>query len=184
VGAPQLPGPYAHLLRRMDNALILAEDLDENAVQSLIPVALEDLFPEPCEKLRISNEDIRARYTQEFMKRKDTIFQEITKGEDHLRRILREAVVEDVIKLFPYVHRWYHRRNNDNMSACCRSLGRDDLSASVEDSADQNGSQEATGRAFLYLVRNVSHGFYRRDADLRSRIIVPRFSDYLSETFR
>ena len=107
----------AYLHRRMDNALILSEELEENAVQTLIPVALDDLFPEPCEKLRITNEDIRVRYRQGFTKRKDTVCQELAKEEHSLRRGLRDAVVEDVKKLFPYVDRSCRRRLNDNVLA-------------------------------------------------------------------
>ena len=101
----------------MDNALILSEELEENAVQTLIPVALDDLFPEPCEKLRITNEDIRVRYRQGFTKRKDTVCQELAKEEDSLRHGLRDAVVEDMKKLFLYVDRSCHRRLNDNVLA-------------------------------------------------------------------
>jgi hypothetical protein len=87
----------------MDNTLILSEGLEENAVQTLILVALDELLPEPCEKLRIVSEDIRNRYGQEFEKRKAAVCQDIAKAEDSLRRGLREVVVEDVLKLFPYV---------------------------------------------------------------------------------
>jgi hypothetical protein len=85
----------------MDNAVVLSEDLEEKAVQTLVNVAIEDLFPEPCAKWRAANQDIHAKYEQELVKRKDTISQEIAKGEDSLFRILREVVVEDVMKLFP-----------------------------------------------------------------------------------
>lgn len=88
----------------MDNVLILSEELEENAVQTLILVALDELFPEPCEKLRIASEDIRAGYRQEFEKREEAVSQDIAKGEDSLRRGLREVVVDDVLKLFPYVY--------------------------------------------------------------------------------
>jgi hypothetical protein len=87
----------------MDNTLILSDGLEENAVQTLILVALDELLPEPCEKLRIVSEDIRSRYGQEFEKRKAAVRQDIAKAEDSLRRGLREVVVEDVLKLFPYV---------------------------------------------------------------------------------
>jgi len=76
----------------------LSEELEEDAVQTSIPAALDDLFPEPCEKLRITNEAIRVKYRQEFTKRKDTVCQELAKEEDSLRRGLRDAVFEDVKK--------------------------------------------------------------------------------------
>jgi F0F1-type ATP synthase membrane subunit b/b' len=86
----------------MDNAVVLSEDLEEKAVQTLVNVVIEDLFPEACDKWRVANQDIHAKYEQELVKRKDTISQEIAKGEDSLLRILREVVVEDVMKLFPW----------------------------------------------------------------------------------
>jgi hypothetical protein len=143
----------------MDNALVLSEELEENAVQTLIRVALDDLFPEPCEKLRITSEDIRARYRQEFTKRQDAVCQEIAKGEDSLRRGLREVVVEDVLKLFPYVYRRCRMWHNDDVFPRCRSLERDNLSVRVGDSGDPNASQEAAGRVFPCPVLNPSHGF-------------------------
>jgi F0F1-type ATP synthase membrane subunit b/b' len=72
-------------------------------VQILVDIAIADIFPEHCDKWRATNQDIRARYIQELTKRKDTVREEIVREEDSLRRVLREAVVEDVVKLFPYV---------------------------------------------------------------------------------
>jgi hypothetical protein len=95
----------------------LSEELEEDAVQTSIPAALDDLFPEPCEKLRITNEAIRVKYRQEFTKRKDTVCQELAKEEDSLRRGLRDAVFEDVKKPLWYVDRPCRRRLNDSVLA-------------------------------------------------------------------
>ncbi|KAI0253468.1 hypothetical protein BJV78DRAFT_1153084 [Lactifluus subvellereus] len=87
----------------IDNALVLSESLDENAVQTLVNIAIADLFPEDCDKWRATNEGIRARYMQELAKRKDKVREEIVRGEGSLRRVLRDVLVEDVMKLFPPV---------------------------------------------------------------------------------
>ncbi|KAI0253465.1 hypothetical protein BJV78DRAFT_1153081 [Lactifluus subvellereus] len=60
-------------------------------------------FPEDCDKWRATNEGIRARYMQELAKRKDKVREEIVRGEGSLRRVLRDVLVEDVMKLFPPV---------------------------------------------------------------------------------
>ena len=150
----------------MDNSIVLSEELEEKAVQTLVHVGLEDVFPELCDKWRTTKQDIRARYRQEFMKRRDTVCQDITKGEDSLRSVLREVVVEDVIKLFPYVYRQFRRRHDDSVFVCYRSLQHNEISATVEHSAGPSASQEATGRIFLHPVFNASHDLYRRDAAL------------------
>jgi hypothetical protein len=87
----------------MNSALILSEELEERAVQALIDIAIPDLFPEPYDKWRAANQDIRTRYKEELAKMKDTAHEEIARGGDSLRRTLRGAVVEDVLRLFPYV---------------------------------------------------------------------------------
>ena len=99
----EFPGDYAYALHSIDNALVLSESLDENAVQTLVNVAIADLFPEDCDKWRATNQDICAKYMQELAKRKDMIREEIITGEHSLRHALREVVVEDVMAVFPYV---------------------------------------------------------------------------------
>ena len=101
VGAPKVPGLYAYVLYRLDNTFVLL-DLEENEVQTLVDIAIKDLFPEPCNKWWTTNQNIRTRYIHELGKREDKVRQEITKGEDLLRYALHEAVVEDVMRLFPY----------------------------------------------------------------------------------
>jgi hypothetical protein len=96
-------GTLVHTLHRMDNTLILSEGLDGDAVQVLIKIAIADLFPERCNRFQATNQEISIAFAQDMEKRRDTARQKITRHEDSLRRVLREAVVEDVIKLFPYV---------------------------------------------------------------------------------
>jgi hypothetical protein len=86
----------------MKNAFVLSEELEENAVKTLVNIVIEDIFPKPCDKWRIANQEIRTRYKQELVKREDMARQKIARGEDSLRRALHEAVVEDVTTLFPY----------------------------------------------------------------------------------
>jgi hypothetical protein len=86
----------------MNNAFVLSKELEEDAVNTLINIAIEDLFPELCDKWSTANQGIRTRYKKELIKREDTVRQKIARGEDSLRRALHEAVVEDVMKRFPY----------------------------------------------------------------------------------
>jgi hypothetical protein len=95
-------GSYTHVFYRIDNALILPEELEENAVRALIDVAIADLFPELCEKLHAANQDIRTMYNEEMEKRMEMVHQEIARGLNSLQCVLREVVVEDVLRLFPY----------------------------------------------------------------------------------
>ena len=81
----------------------MSEELDESAVQALIDTAIADIFPKPCGKLRAANQSIRTRSKEELGKRNDVVRQEIARGGASLRRTLREVVVEDVLRLFPYV---------------------------------------------------------------------------------
>ena len=85
----------------MSSALVLSETLDEKAVQILVSVAIAERFPEQCDKWRTRSQGARTMFTQELTARKETIRKEVVRGEDSLRRVLREAVVEDVMKLFP-----------------------------------------------------------------------------------
>ena len=86
----------------MKNSFVLSEELEENAVKTLVNIVIEDIFPKPCDKWRTANQEIRTRCKQELIKREDMARQKIARGEDSLRRALYVAVVEDVIRLFPY----------------------------------------------------------------------------------
>ena len=97
------PGQCTYTFNSINNALVLSESLDEKAVQTLVDIAIADLFPENCDKWRATNQGIHARYIEELAKRKDTVREEIARGEDALRHALHDVVVNDVLKLFPYV---------------------------------------------------------------------------------
>ena len=92
---------YAHALHRMNNTLVLSENLDEKAVQMLASIAIEERFPEQYNKWRTDSHRVRSMFVQELTEKKETVRKEIVRGEDSLRGLLREAVVEDVMKLFP-----------------------------------------------------------------------------------
>jgi hypothetical protein len=47
--------------------------------------------------------DARRSFREEMTKRQDKVCQELSGQELSLRRALRDAVVDDVTKLFPYV---------------------------------------------------------------------------------
>ncbi|KAH9047121.1 hypothetical protein EDB84DRAFT_1462824 [Lactarius hengduanensis] len=89
----------------MNSALVLSENLDGNAVQILVGVAIAEHFPEQCDKWRARNQGARTKFMQELTERKETVRKEVIRGEDSLRRVLHEAVVEDVIGLFPSLER-------------------------------------------------------------------------------
>ncbi|KAI9453856.1 hypothetical protein BJY52DRAFT_1189313 [Lactarius psammicola] len=93
----------SQLLR--NNALVLSDDLDEDTVQSLVNVALSDLFPEQCKDWRAMKQDIRDVFMREQTKRKSAVAQNIASTEGSLRRALREEVVDHVISLFPSLDR-------------------------------------------------------------------------------
>jgi hypothetical protein len=85
----------------MSSALILSEILDEKAVQILVGIAIAERFPEQCDKWRTRSRGARSAFMQELTEKKDTIRKEVLRGEDSLRGLIREAIVEDVMKLFP-----------------------------------------------------------------------------------
>ena len=82
--------------------MVLSESLDADAVQSLVSVAIADIFPERCDKWHITNENAHATFKQELARRKDVALRDIARKKDSLRRVLCEAVVGDVMKHFPY----------------------------------------------------------------------------------
>jgi hypothetical protein len=84
--------------------LILSATLDENAVQTLVDI-VSDLFPKVCEDWSAAKLDIPRDCNRELTKKQDSAFQELANGEDAVRCILHEAVVEEVMSSFPYVHR-------------------------------------------------------------------------------
>jgi hypothetical protein len=92
---------HTHALHRLNSALVLSETLDEKAVQILVGIAIAERFPEQCDKWRSRSHGARTMFTQELTGKKETIRKDVIRGEDSLRGLLREAVVDDVMKLFP-----------------------------------------------------------------------------------
>lgn len=83
--------------------MILSATLDENAVQTLVDI-VSDLFPKVCEDWNAAKLNILHDCDRELTKKQDSAFQELASVEDAVRCILREAVVDEVMSLFPYVH--------------------------------------------------------------------------------
>jgi len=64
-------------------------------------VAISFIFPKQCNELRVAMTDARRYFREEMTKRRDKVCQELNDQEFSLRRALRDAVVDDVTKLFP-----------------------------------------------------------------------------------
>jgi hypothetical protein len=126
-------GLYPHILCRKNNALVLSEELEEKAVEILVGIAVEGLFPESCVRWRTAKKEICARCKQELDKKEDTVRQEITRREGSLRRVLHEAVTKDVMMLFPYDSVTSSKARIANALAHCRSIERDHLSRPRDD---------------------------------------------------
>lgn len=88
-------------LDRKTNALVLSDELDDDTVQTLVNVALGDLFPEQYREWRAKKLNIRDVFLRERTSRKSGVVQDIAKTEGSLRRALREEVVNHVIDHFP-----------------------------------------------------------------------------------
>jgi hypothetical protein len=73
-------------------------------VQTLVDIAISDLFPKQCKEWRALKQDIHDICTRESTKRQGRVFQELASKEGALRCVLREEVVKKVMDLFPYVH--------------------------------------------------------------------------------
>ena len=92
---------HTHALHRLNSALVLSETLDERAVQILVGIAIAERFPEQCDKWRTRSHGVRTMFTQELTERKEIIRKGVIRGLDSLRGLLCEAIVDDVLKLFP-----------------------------------------------------------------------------------
>ncbi|KAI9443805.1 hypothetical protein H4582DRAFT_1846182 [Lactarius indigo] len=93
----------SQLLR--SNALVLSDNIDEDTVQTLVNVALSDLFPEQCKLWRVMQQDIRDIFMQEQTRKKGAVAQDIANTGGSLRCALREEVVDHVTTLFPSLDR-------------------------------------------------------------------------------
>ena len=87
-----------YALNRKDNALVLSETLDEDAMQTLLDLSITQCNGWHAVKQEIS--DIIARRSTE---RQRAAFEELASKEDQLQCALRDAVVKEVVLLFPCV---------------------------------------------------------------------------------
>lgn len=84
-----------------ENTLVLSEFLDEDAVEILVDVALSHNFREQCKAWSAEVKHTRERFRQGLSERQNKAYEDIRRQEASLRRALRDAVVEDVMKIFP-----------------------------------------------------------------------------------
>ena len=90
-------------LNRKDNSLVLSETLDENALQTLLDLSIADRFPEQCDEWLTVKKSISDSTSRELAKRQGVLFEEPASKEYEMQRVLCNAVVGDVMELFPYV---------------------------------------------------------------------------------
>jgi hypothetical protein len=83
--------------------VVLSETLDENAMQTLLDLFIADKFPKQCDEWHFAKKNISDFYARERTKREHNVFEELASKEHEMRRVLRDAVVEDVMALFPCV---------------------------------------------------------------------------------
>jgi hypothetical protein len=90
-------------LNRKDNAMVLSEALDENAMQTLLELSIENRFPKQCDEWRAAKKDISACHSREWTKKQQTDFEECATKEHEVQRVLYDVIVEEVMALFPCV---------------------------------------------------------------------------------
>ena len=81
----------------------MSENLDQESVQILVDLALRSLHQEQCDEWLSTTQFIRDEFTRERKERKNIVVRDVAGTEDSLRHVLREAVVDHVIGIFPYV---------------------------------------------------------------------------------
>ena len=111
----------------------MSEELEEDAVEILVRIAVEGIFPESCARWITAKKEICARRKQELAKKEDIVCQDVARGEVSLRRVLHEAVTKDVMKLFPYDSMTSSKARIANAIAYSRSIERDRLSRASDD---------------------------------------------------
>ena len=75
--------------------------LDKDAVQILVNVALSRIFPVQCNSWHAAMKTTRERFQKDLTEKQNKACEDLVHQEASLRRALRDAVVEDVIKRFP-----------------------------------------------------------------------------------
>ncbi len=133
----------------------MSEELGENAIEILVGIAVEGLFPESSARWRTAKKEIRARCKQDLAMKEDTVRQEIARGEGSLRHALHEAVTKDVMDIFPYdsVPVTSPKARIANALAYCRSIERDRLSPASDDlRTDPEASGKGLCEAKWWLI--------------------------------
>ncbi len=103
VGTPYTYGTQCSYPLSKEHSLVLSEYLEDEAVRILVDEVISDTFSKQCDKWRSVTTDTRKSFQEEMRKRQRTACQDLSSQETSLRRALLDAVVDDVIKLFPYV---------------------------------------------------------------------------------
>jgi len=62
---------------------------------------LSNIFPGQCNDWRAATKNIRERFQRDLAERQNKAREGLVRQEASLRRALRDAVVEDVVKRFP-----------------------------------------------------------------------------------
>jgi hypothetical protein len=143
--------PLTHGLNRKDNVLVFSETLDENAMQILLDLSIADTFPRQCNEWHATKKVISDSCSQKCSTRQHTAFEEFTSEEHEMRRVLHDAVVGDVLELFPcvlFVSTPIHKILRPQ-ALISRSLERDSLS-SYHRSTDEDASGVA-GKNLKFL---------------------------------
>jgi hypothetical protein len=121
-----------HCLNRKDNAVVLSETLDENAMQILLDLSVANRFPKQCGEWHAAKKGISDFYFRECAKMQQAAFEELATKEHEMRRVLYDAVVGEVMALFPcvFVIALSHGMRLRPPALISRSLERDRLSSS------------------------------------------------------
>ena len=85
------------------NSLVLSEYLNDEAVRILVDEVISNTFPKQCDEWHSATTDTRKSFREEMRKRQGKACQDFSSQEASLRRALLDAVVDDVMKLFPCV---------------------------------------------------------------------------------
>lgn len=119
-------------LNRKDNAIVLSETLDENAMQILLDLSIANRFPKQCGEWHAEKTVISDFHSREMTKKKQSASEELAAKEHEMRRVLYDAVVGDVMDLFPCVIFAIAQSNGmlRPQALISRSLERDRISSS------------------------------------------------------
>lgn len=158
-------------LNRKDNPLVLSETLDETAIQTLLGLSLADRYPEQCNEWHDVKENISDLISRERTKRQHILFEELDSKQRELRRVLRNAVVKEVMELYPcvllFVSAPSHRMLRPH-ALTSRSLERDGLSP-YDSQAHRDASEVASENLKSLTAFGVVH--YVHQTRCRSQIL-------------